>query len=59
MPVREAMARSVLCLAEDQTLGDVANLMSTKDLDRFPVVREGVVVGFLTRADVIRRLIAP
>ncbi len=59
MPVREAMARSVLCLAEDQTLGDVANLMSTKDLDRFPVVREGLVVGFLTRADVIRRLVAP
>ena len=59
IPVREAMARSVLCLAEDQTLSDVANLMSTKDLDRFPVVREGLVVGFLTRADVIRRLIAP
>jgi len=53
------MARSVLCLAEDQTLADVANLMSGKDVDRFPVVREGVVVGFLTRADVIRRLIAP
>jgi CBS domain-containing protein len=59
IPVKEAMARSVLCLAEDQTLADVANLMSTKDLDRFPVVREGVVVGFLTRADVVRRLIAP
>ena len=59
IPVRDAMARSVLCLAEDQTLADVANLMSTKDLDRFPVVREGMVVGFLTRADVIRRLIAP
>jgi CBS domain-containing protein len=59
IPVRDAMARSVLCLAEDQTLADVANLMSNKDVDRFPVVREGLVVGFLTRADVIRRLIAP
>jgi len=57
IPVREAMARSVLCLAEDQTLSDVANLMSTKDVDRFPVVSEGKVVGFLTRADLIRRLI--
>jgi len=56
---KEAMARSVLCLAEDQTLADVANLMSSKDVDRFPVVREGLVVGFLTRADVVRRLIAP
>jgi CBS domain-containing protein len=59
IPAKEAMARSVLCLAEDQTLAEVANLMSSKDVDRFPVVREGVVVGFLTRADVIRRLIAP
>lgn len=59
IPVKEAMARSVLCLAEDQTLADVANLMSGKDVDRFPVVRAGLVVGFLTRADVIRRLIAP
>ncbi len=58
IPVKEAMARSVLCLAEDQTLSDVANLMSSKDVDRFPVVREGTVVGFLTRADLIRRLIA-
>jgi CBS domain-containing protein len=58
IPVREAMARSVLCLAEDQTLSDVANLMSSKDVDRFPVVREGKMVGFLTRADLIRRLIA-
>jgi CBS domain-containing protein len=58
IPVREAMARSVLCLAEDQTLTDVANLMSSKDVDRFPVVREGKVVGFLTRADLIRGLVA-
>ena len=58
IPVREAMARSVLCLGEDQTLSDVANLMNSKDVDRFPVVREGRVVGFLTRADLIRRLIA-
>jgi CBS domain-containing protein len=39
-------------------LTDVANLMSSKDVDRFPVVREGKVVGFLTRADLIRRLVA-
>ena len=58
LPVRDVMSRAVLCLSEDQTLTDVANLMSSKDVDRFPVVREGVVVGFLTRADLIRRLVA-
>jgi CBS domain-containing protein len=58
LPVKDAMARSVLCLSEDQTLADVANLINSKDVDRFPVVREGIVVGFLTRADLVRRLIA-
>ena len=58
MPVKDVMSRAVLCVSEDQTLSDVANLMNNKDVDRFPVVREGIVVGFLTRADLIRRLVA-
>jgi len=59
VPVREAMDRSVLCISEDQTLADVASLMVNKDLDRFPVVREGVLVGFITRGDIVRRLFGP
>lgn len=58
LPVKEVMSRAVLCVSEEQTLSDVANLMNNKDVDRFPVVREGIVVGFLTRADLIRRLVA-
>lgn len=58
-PVREAMSRSVLCLSDEQPLADVASLMNSKDMDRFPVVRDGVLVGFLTRADLIRRLLTP
>ena len=58
LPVRDVMSRAVLCVSEEQTLSDVANLMNNKDVDRFPVVREGIVVGFLTRADLIRRLVA-
>lgn len=58
LAVKDVMSRAVLCVSEDQTLSDVANLMNNKDVDRFPVVREGIVVGFLTRADLIRRLVA-
>ena len=58
LPVQDVMSRAVLCVSEEQTLSDVANLMNNKDVDRFPVVREGIVVGFLTRADLIRRLVA-
>lgn len=56
LPVREVMDRSVLCLSEDQSLADVASLMVTKDTDHFPVVREGILVGMLTRGGVVRLL---
>lgn len=57
LPVREAMSRNVFCLSEDQTVAEAATLMTNKELDRFPVVREGVITGFLTRADIVRKLI--
>ncbi|HTT67070.1 MAG TPA: CBS domain-containing protein [Gemmatimonadales bacterium] len=57
LPVREAMDRTVLCLAEDQTIADVAALMLAKDVDRFPVTRDGALVGFLTRGDIVRKLL--
>jgi len=55
--VRDAMDRTVLCLAEDQTIADVAALMLAKDVDRFPVTRDGALVGFLTRGDIVRKLL--
>jgi CBS domain-containing protein len=56
IPVREVMDRSVLCVSEEQTLADVATMMVSRDIERFPVVREGTLVGFLTRAHIVRRL---
>ena len=55
--VRDAMARSVLCVSEDQTLADAANLLAAKDAERVPVVKDGVLRGFVTRADLVRRLL--
>ena len=56
VPVREVMDRSVLCLSEGQSLGEVAALMVAKDTDRFPVARDGILVGMLTRSGVVRLL---
>jgi CBS domain-containing protein len=56
IPVREVMDRSVLCVSQEQTLADVAPMMVSRDIERFPVVRDGALVGFLTRADIVRRL---
>jgi CBS domain-containing protein len=55
--VRDAMARNVLCVSEDQSLSDVASLLANKDVPCLPVVREGVLRGVLTRAEIVRKLI--
>jgi CBS domain-containing protein len=55
--VRDVMARSVFCVSEDQTVADAAHLLTSRDVERVPVVAEGVLRGFLTRADLVRRLL--
>jgi CBS domain-containing protein len=57
--VRDVMTRQVLCVAPEQPAAEVAALMSNKDVERVPVVREGKLVGFLTRGDIVRKLIGP
>jgi len=59
LPIREVMDRTVLCVSDDQTLHDVANAIIAKAVDRIPVVRDGVLVGMLTRADIVRRIFGP
>jgi CBS domain-containing protein len=56
LTVREVMDRSLLCISEDQTIGEVATMMLSRNIDRFPVVRDGRLVGFLTRGDMVRCL---
>lgn len=55
--VRDAMARNVLCVSEDQTVAEVAHLLATKEVDRVPVVKDGVLRGVLTRADIVRKVL--
>jgi CBS domain-containing protein/mannitol/fructose-specific phosphotransferase system IIA component (Ntr-type) len=55
--VRDVMTRQVLCVSPDEPLAEVASLMTNKDVERVPVVRDGLLVGFLTRGDIVRKLI--
>ena len=55
--VRDVMTRQVLCVAPEQLVAEVAALMTNKDVERVPVVWEGRLVGFLTRGDIVRKLI--
>jgi CBS domain-containing protein len=56
LPTREAMTRAVLCVTEEQTLEEAARIMVNRNLRQLPVVREGEMVGFLTRESVLRGL---
>jgi CBS domain-containing protein/mannitol/fructose-specific phosphotransferase system IIA component (Ntr-type) len=53
---RDVMTRSVLCISEDQAVNDVVSIMLNKDVQRFPVVSEGKLTGFLSVGDIIRKL---
>ena len=55
--VRDAMRRQVLCVSPDEPLADVSAMMTNKDVDRVPVVRDGRIVGMLTRGDIVRKLL--
>ena len=55
--VRDVMTRQVLCVGPEQPAAEIAALMSHKNVERVPVVREGRLVGFLTRGDIVRKLI--
>lgn len=59
IPVRDVMDRTVLCVSEDQSLAEVATMMVNRNVDRFPVVKDGALVGLLTRGDIVRRLLGP
>jgi CBS domain-containing protein len=55
--VRDVMTRQVICVGPDQPLAEVASLMSNRDVERVPVVHGGQLVGFLTRGDIVRKLL--
>ena len=56
LTARDVMTRTVLCVSEDQALMDAASIMVNRDVEQLPVVREGELVGFVTRDAVLRAL---
>jgi CBS domain-containing protein len=54
--VNEIMSRDVVTVTEDTDLADVAALLEAKRIKRVPVMREGKVVGIISRANIVRAL---
>ena len=56
LAARDVMTRSVLCVAESQSLVEAARMMVTRNVEQLPVVREGELIGVITRDAILRAL---
>jgi CBS domain-containing protein len=56
--VAEVMTKEVVTAAEDTELGKLAELMETHGIKRIPIVRDGEVLGIVSRADLLRALLS-
>lgn len=56
--VKDVMTPDPAAVAEDASLDEVAQLMEARHIKRLPVTRQGAVIGIVSRANVIRALVA-
>lgn len=52
----DLMTRDVITLPEEATLAEIAQVLEAHRIKRMPVVRDGRLVGIVSRADVLRGL---
>jgi CBS domain-containing protein len=55
-PVREVMTAPVVTVAEDTPVQAIAEILQERRIKRVPVLRNGRVVGIVSRADLVRAL---
>jgi len=56
LTARDVMTRTVLCVSEGQPLFEAAHMMVHKRVEQLPVVRDGVLIGMITRSKVLRAM---
>jgi CBS-domain-containing membrane protein len=54
--IEEVMTRDVVSVTEDAPLDEIVRLMESRRIKRIPVMRDGKLVGIVTRADLLRAL---
>jgi CBS domain-containing protein len=55
---KDVMTREVTTVKEDAPLAEIAELLEKRGIKRVPVMREGKLVGIISRADLLRGLAA-
>lgn len=56
LTARDVMTRTVLCVSEGQPLFEAAHMMVHKRVEQLPVVRDGELIGMITRSKVLRAM---
>jgi CBS domain-containing protein len=54
--VASVMTRETLCIAEDTPLSMIVEMMEQGHVKRLPVIKDGKVIGIVSRRDVLRPL---
>lgn len=54
----DVMTRPAITVTETTDLAEIARLLETKRIKRVPVIRDGKLVGIVSRADIVRALVA-
>ena len=57
--VQDVMSTNLATVTEDATVEEVAHILETKRIRRVPVLRDGVLAGVVSRADLLRAVMAP
>ena len=55
--VREIMHTAIISADEEASLAELADLMLKHGIKRVPILRDGVLVGIVSRADVVRAVV--
>ena len=56
LKVADVMTRDVVSAGEDASLADIATLLERHGIKRVPIVRDGKVIGIVSRANLLRAL---
>lgn len=56
--VADVMTREVITASEDATLRELVELMERHNVKRIPIVRDGILVGVVSRSDLLRALLS-
>jgi CBS domain-containing protein len=52
--VEDIMTKNVVVVDSEETVEEIATIMTKKNVNRVPVIKDGMLVGIVTRRDIIR-----